>query len=246
MTLSHIAALTDQIVKDCALETASIFFCDRSDGALSLSYLYHVNVSAEAQAHYRDHRVFVSDPFVRLPFMQDGEKAITFHRWGDRRLDPLARGADDYRSFLSMHDVAVVGALSRRITSNLCMVIGTHQHHGCQRDKVPLEMLERQLHGLSDLVLEHLLDVMLEMPAGKAALRSALPAGDADDVNGLALSDRELEIVDLICRGKQNKEVAYLLGISRHTVENHLRRIYRKLAIHNRAALVGRMSTRLN
>ncbi len=246
MKHDHITGITDQLVKDCDLDTASIFFCDRAKGELSLSYLYHVGVSDEAQAHYQDHQVFICDPFVRLPFAENCGRAVSFHRWGDRRLDPFAADSANYREFLSMHDVNVVGALSRRVSSNLCMVIGTHRRHGAgAHGAVPMEMLEDRLGKLSDVVVEYLLDMMLELPAGKAALQSALSTDD-DETDGRTLSSRELKIVDLICKGKQNKEVAYLLGISRHTVENHLRRIYRKLAIHNRAALVGRMSMRLN
>ena len=60
----------------------------------------------------------------------------------------------------------------------------------------------------------------------------------------LQLSHREMQIAALICEGKQNKNIAYLLGISEFTVENHLRRIYRKLNIHSRSALVSYFSRR--
>jgi DNA-binding CsgD family transcriptional regulator len=55
------------------------------------------------------------------------------------------------------------------------------------------------------------------------------------------LSPRESEIAHLICAGKQNKEIAWLTGLSVHTIENHLKRIYRKFHIQNRAALVSKM-----
>ncbi|MBI5688006.1 MAG: response regulator transcription factor [Verrucomicrobia bacterium] len=48
------------------------------------------------------------------------------------------------------------------------------------------------------------------------------------------LSDRERELLSLLARGKQYKEIADKLGISTDTVRSHIRRIYRKLHVHSR------------
>lgn len=48
------------------------------------------------------------------------------------------------------------------------------------------------------------------------------------------LTKRETEIVDLLPEGHTNKGIANLLGISEHTVETHLDRIYRKLDVQSR------------
>jgi DNA-binding CsgD family transcriptional regulator len=50
------------------------------------------------------------------------------------------------------------------------------------------------------------------------------------------LSPREHEVVDWVGQGKSNEEIAILLGISTHTVKNHLEKIYRKLGVENRCA----------
>jgi DNA-binding CsgD family transcriptional regulator len=50
------------------------------------------------------------------------------------------------------------------------------------------------------------------------------------------LSPREHEVVDWVSQGKSNEEIAILLGISTHTVKNHLDKIYRKLGVENRCA----------
>ena len=52
-----------------------------------------------------------------------------------------------------------------------------------------------------------------------------------------ALTEREREIAEAVGRGLQNKEIAAELNISRHTVSSHLRRIFRKLRVHSRAAV---------
>lgn len=53
------------------------------------------------------------------------------------------------------------------------------------------------------------------------------------------LSDREREVAELFATGMTNKEVARALGTSPSTVRNQLARIYDKLGIANKAALVS-------
>ena len=57
------------------------------------------------------------------------------------------------------------------------------------------------------------------------------------------LSVREREIASQICLGLRNKEIGSRLGISEHTVENHLRNIYAKFGINNRTSLVSKISS---
>lgn len=52
------------------------------------------------------------------------------------------------------------------------------------------------------------------------------------------LSKRELGILELVAQGLSNKEIADQLNLSRYTVESHIKHIYRKLAVCNRAKAV--------
>src|SRR5215210_6599157 len=52
------------------------------------------------------------------------------------------------------------------------------------------------------------------------------------------LTDRELEVVKALARGKSNKEIARTLGISEKTVRNHASNIYKKLHIFDRTQAV--------
>ncbi len=52
-----------------------------------------------------------------------------------------------------------------------------------------------------------------------------------------ALTTTEREVVDEVCTGRSNPEVAQRLGISRRTVEAHLRSIYMKLTVRTRLEL---------
>ena len=50
------------------------------------------------------------------------------------------------------------------------------------------------------------------------------------------LSPREQQVAEWVGEGKSNEEIAVILGISAHTVKNHLDKIFRKLGVENRCA----------
>jgi DNA-binding CsgD family transcriptional regulator len=58
-----------------------------------------------------------------------------------------------------------------------------------------------------------------------------------------ALSPREQQIAGMVARGFPDKTIAAELGISRWTVATHLRRIYVKLGVHSRAAMVAKLAS---
>ena len=59
--------------------------------------------------------------------------------------------------------------------------------------------------------------------------------------NPVRLSPREREIVRMVAQGHPNKIIADVLNISSWTVCTHLRRIFAKLGVGSRAAMVARM-----
>ncbi len=57
-------------------------------------------------------------------------------------------------------------------------------------------------------------------------------------INETVLSKREMGILELVSQGLSNKEIADQLNLSRYTVESHIKHIYRKLAVCNRAKAI--------
>src|SRR5258705_6588607 len=57
----------------------------------------------------------------------------------------------------------------------------------------------------------------------------------------VSLSPREQEIARMIARGYPNKTIAGVLNISSWTVCTHIRRIFTKLGVASRAAMVARL-----
>ena len=62
----------------------------------------------------------------------------------------------------------------------------------------------------------------------------SLPPGEVVSV----LTDRELEILQIIAKGLSNNEAAKVLGLSKATIRTHLEHIYEKLDVTNRVEAV--------
>jgi DNA-binding NarL/FixJ family response regulator len=54
------------------------------------------------------------------------------------------------------------------------------------------------------------------------------------------LTEREKQILEYLIKGASSKEIAFDLGISVHTVTNHLRRVYEKLRVNSRGEAVAK------
>ncbi|MGV8120703.1 MAG: response regulator [Candidatus Xenobiia bacterium LiM19] len=81
--------------------------------------------------------------------------------------------------------------------------------------------------GLARKVLKEFAHMAKESPqgSGKSVLKE--------------LSDREIEVLQSVSEGKSNKEIAEKLMISEKTVKAHLRTIFRKLEVSDRAQAVA-------
>lgn len=53
------------------------------------------------------------------------------------------------------------------------------------------------------------------------------------------LTEREQDVLRFVVRGLTKKEIARELSLSQHTVDSHLRKIYQKLHVNNRAGAVA-------
>ena len=76
------------------------------------------------------------------------------------------------------------------------------------------------------------------MVDGARYLLVRMPLLDAERVQ---LSPREHEIVRMVASGHPNKVIADVLNISSWTVCTHMRRIFAKLGVGSRAAMVARL-----
>ncbi len=105
-----------------------------------------------------------------------------------------------------------------------------------ERDDIEVSLSIRSvLRGgapIDPFIARRILD-LLPAPLSGPACAPATPTPQ-----GEALSVREAQILRLVADGLSNREIAEQLFLSRHTVECHIKRIYRKLAVPSRTKAV--------
>ncbi len=107
----------------------------------------------------------------------------------------------------------------------------------------------RAIHGL----VQHLVGAVVVGPDGAAdnvlldvevdGVRCLLVRQPrASDTAEVSLSPREQEIARMVAKGYPNKVIARVLEISAWTVSSNLRRIFTKLGVSSRAAMVAQLA----
>lgn len=96
-------------------------------------------------------------------------------------------------------------------------------------------MMLEDANGSPKLLLAYVVRVrsgehLLRLSEGEASSNEALLK------QRLALTKREAEVLLWIARGKSNRDIGEILGLSPRTVNKHLEQIYSKLGVENRAS----------
>ncbi len=89
----------------------------------------------------------------------------------------------------------------------------------------------------------HMFFLELLLPYLHLAFQRVLTTIDGQSISNEvmhALSDREIEILSWVMKGKSNFEIGSIIHLSPLTVKNHLQKIYKKLNVHNRTQAVSR------
>jgi DNA-binding NarL/FixJ family response regulator len=97
---------------------------------------------------------------------------------------------------------------------------------------VDIEHLKSGGSPLSPVIARQVLKRLQAQPAASAGATATTADVESD------LTQREIEILNAISRGFSYQETAGLLAISPQTVHTHLKRIYRKLAVHSKTEAV--------
>lgn len=96
----------------------------------------------------------------------------------------------------------------------------------------------------TSLSLNVAVEALRLVKAGGVFIPASSLVPDGDDLpqasNSTILTKRQMEIVEEIRHGKANKQIAYDLRMSEHTVKVHLRHIMRKLKARNRTEVAVR------
>ncbi len=91
----------------------------------------------------------------------------------------------------------------------------------------------RAVHGGQSLISPSMASKLLTEFASMSKKRD-----DRHQVPSPRLTDREMEVLKLVARGMNNRDIAKELFISENTVKNHIRNILEKLQLHSRMEAV--------
>lgn len=91
---------------------------------------------------------------------------------------------------------------------------------------------------LKDATAEELLDAIRVVHQGRKYVPSELALKLTDRVQSSTLTDREMEVLRLLVKGRNNQAIAAALSISEGTAKFHVNNILRKLAVEDRTQAV--------
>jgi DNA-binding NarL/FixJ family response regulator len=178
------------------------------------------------------HRVLVTVPGVtRVVDAASGEEALA--RWPVERpslvlMDvrmPGIGGVEASRRLLSRHpDAVVVMTTVSEDAEGVARAVAGGARGYVVKDATREEMAATVVHALSDALWRR------SAPAARAT-EGATPAP--------ALTERELQVLTGMSRGRSNAEIGKELFLSEDTVKTHARRLFRKLGAADRAQAVA-------
>lgn len=209
-----------------------------------LRFLYSQGIDSRHIAVYQQ-GLFTKDPHMLgaegcLKHGKEFSQAIHFE---DSQSDKIINRwikhskTSEYRNYLFGHGIVQTAAFSKRLTPRSYLMVGLLSEQ--RRRLIRLDESANCIKQWIDQCAWNLLDIALE----EQYFASTRKNENREHLE--CLSPRERQLSELIAQGFSNKQVASNLDISENTVENHLRKIYRKLGIHNRTSLVAILQGRL-
>ena len=113
----------------------------------------------------------------------------------------------------------------------LCATLLSYRIHGVLSPDTELHLFKKALTAISEG------QVWIDNRTVKALLNDA---GNISQKGRLShITSREQEIIECICQGLSNKEIAKTLSLSEHTVKAHLSAIFKKFNVTSRSTLVS-------
>jgi DNA-binding NarL/FixJ family response regulator len=176
-------------------------------------------------------RILEDDPgVVVVGEASDGEEAVRLARTARPRVVLI-----DY-AMPGMTGVAATRAILREMPDTRVVVLSMHSEDTLVRQALEAGARGYVLKSAIDLDLSA---VVKRAAAGEMVVDPRLVAGGAlKGDRESVLTPRELQVLQLICGGKSNREIAAILDLSVNTVAVHRANIMNALGIHKTAELV--------
>lgn len=237
--VADLIAYNEAVACEHDLKAVTLQIIDRSRVDQTVMQIAEFMIPAEANWNYREQGVHLEDPFTSLeakeaPEHADDESLLDLQ---DPHVSARAANAPAWRHHLDHFAFSVEGVSVRRLRQGVYLLAGflrdASRHYAAP---VPRPLLQSIAGNMHNMMSAYLLHETLHHNMGLLALRNVLePENQPAPLE--KLSAREMEVAHHVAMGRDSKEVAWRMQLSKFTVDNHLRRIYAKLGIRNRASL---------
>ena len=144
---------------------------------------------------------------------------------------------------VGLHDASPIEALVRMRTALVHGIAGSQR--GSDRIFAALSVSREQKPDAPQalkLLLPFIDSSLRRMPLAPVRRAASERIAERSSVRVAALSDRERQIMDWVAMGKTNPEIGCILSISEFTVKNHMKSIFSKLDVTNRAQAVSKLT----
>ena len=221
----------------------ALFLYDVSGQGQAIRFLYNTGIAPALVSAYR-HRVFREDPL--LPQLGSTGNLPGAREFGMPHLPAkqLAASCNFYSEALMGAGYIETAALSRPLSKRFYLVAGMLLRRGARQSRRifsenALVKTQYWLAESADYLIDH--GILAGAQGGDVDNRKFTPASSSLR-HQMALTPREKEVVAAMLRGYSNKQISACLNLSEYTIENHLRRIYKKFSVHSRTALIANLN----
>jgi len=134
-----------------------------------------------------------------------------------------------------MNGIEAAEAIRREFPGARIIMLTVHQQEG----RI-LRALEAgaATYLLKETLGEELVKTIRLVHAGEAPVPAEIGRKLAEILRHPRLTSRELEVLELMADGLQNKEIAYRLDVSKQTAMTHIKNIFKKLEVQDRTQAV--------
>jgi len=211
-------------------------------------YLYQGKIAAAAQSAQEfelplmQTRVLLAqaNPSAALPVLETHHRLVQEKKWPDQLLRVLILEA------LAQHMQGNKDSARKLLGEALTMgepeaFVRPFIEEGTLMRSLMLDYrgwIENQSGGRASHHAEYVEKLLAAFTPSSPTLITATNNAQSELVE--PLSQRELEVLKLICQGLSNQEICQRLFLALDTVKGHNRRIFEKLAVHRRAEAIAR------
>ena len=162
------------------------------------------------------------------------------HQWFNE-LERISTSPLNAARFMRAFDLIDVTALLERVRCPTLVM------HSARDSRVPHDegrLIATRIPGAQFVPIDSGNHLLLEGEPGwaraLAAIEAFLPAGIAPNADPriASLTPRLLSLLDLMAQGRDNAQIAAMLGLSEKTVRNHITSLFDKLEVENRSQAI--------